>query len=59
MKKNTLSFPHNLLATKHRLNAAIDDLLLLNVVSFRNFSITYIRPKAIKGFHRNKNEDQI
>ena len=40
MKKNTLSFPHNLFATKHRLNAAIDDLLLLNVISFRNFSIT-------------------
>jgi ribosomal protein L23 len=59
MKKNTLSFPHNLSATKHRLNAAIDDLFSLNVISFRNFSITWIRPKAIKGFHRNRNEDQI
>jgi hypothetical protein len=42
MKKNKLSFPHN-----------------LNVISFRNFSITWIRHKAIKGFHRNRNEDQI
>jgi hypothetical protein len=40
MKKNTLSFPHNLFAAKHRLNAAIDDLFSLNVISFRNFSIT-------------------